>query len=670
MGTSIHSLPHERLYSFIYSPLPLDGWRAYSARSPSAKRSQTKYYYSLKTFSELGVSAPICQAVEELGYQHPMPVQEAVIPYLLGDPIDLIALAQTGTGKTAAFGLPLLQRLSEGAPDATGAPRALVLCPTRELCLQIADDLADYSRYLPSVRVLPVYGGSSIEAQMRVLRRGVDVIVATPGRLIDLMERGVADLSHVRTVVLDEADEMLNMGFTESIETILGSVPEERHLLLFSATMPREVAKIASSYLSNPKEIVVGNKNEGNANIKHVYYMVSARHKYLALKRIADYYPNIYGIVFCRTRKETQEIADALIKDGYNADALHGELSQAQRDYVMQKFRIRSLQILVATDVAARGLDVNDLTHVIHYGLPDDIESYTHRSGRTARAGKTGLSIAICHSRERSRLREIERIIRSTIERVKMPSGEEICEKQLYNLADRLERVDVSEDAKLEALLPGIMRKLEWLDKEELLRRMMLLEFRRLLDYYESVEEIDEAEERKPRESESTKRHRGAEEGMTRLFINFGKMDRMFPNKLIELINKCVPGRVKVGKIDLLARFSFFDVDEAEAAEVVESMNRYEVEGRRIVVDYADNAPSDGAGRSRSRKRSDAPSRDRQSSRYADTEGRGRGRSKAFFAEDKPRKGRSAESDARGGRRAKREDDERFFDRFQRKGRK
>lgn len=522
-----------------------------------------------------------------------MPVQEAVIPYLLGEPIDLIALAQTGTGKTAAFGLPLLHKLSLGRND-NGQAQALILCPTRELCLQIADDLAEYSKYLQDLRILPVYGGSSIEAQIRVLKRGVDVIVATPGRLIDLMERGVARLDSVQTVVLDEADEMLNMGFTESIEHILGSVPVERHLLLFSATMPREVTTIAKRYLHNPKEIVVGNKNEGNANIKHIYYMVAAKHKYLALKRIADYYPNIYGIVFCRTRKETQEIADALIKDGYNADSLHGELSQAQRDYVMQKFRLRNLQILVATDVAARGLDVNDLSHVIHYGLPDDIASFTHRSGRTARAGKTGLSIAICHSRERSKLREIEKIVKAKIERVAIPTGQAICEKQLFNLADRLERVDIAEDSTLEALLPALMHKLAWLDKEELLRRLMLMEFRRLLDYYERVEEIDEVEERSSArqtgESDSTKRGRRAEEGMTRLFINFGKVDRMFPNKLIELINKCVPGRVKIGKIDLMQKFSFFDVAEEDAGDVVESMSQYEVDGRRIIVDFADKA--------------------------------------------------------------------------------
>ena len=601
------------------------------------------------TFEELGLISPICQAVGELGYEQPMPVQEAVIPYLLGEPIDLVALAQTGTGKTAAFGLPLLHKLA-GTSQHNNLPKALVLCPTRELCLQIADDLAEYSKYLPNVRILPVYGGSSIEAQIRVLKRGVEVIVATPGRLIDLMERGAAVLDEVQTVVLDEADEMLNMGFTESIERILSSVPSERHLLLFSATMPREVATIAKRYLNKPKEITIGNKNEGNANIKHVHYMVSAKHKYLALKRIADYYPNIYGIVFCRTRKETQEIADALIKDGYNADALHGELSQAQRDYVMQKFRIRALQILVATDVAARGLDVNDLTHVIHYGLPDDIASFTHRSGRTARAGKTGLSIAICHSRERGKLRDIEKIIGSKIERVAMPSGKDICEKQLFNLADRLERVDITEDATLEAIFPTIMHKLDWLDKEELLRRLMLMEFRRLLDYYEEVEDIDEVGDssRERGESDKKKRTREAEEGMTRLFINFGKMDRMFPNKLIELINKCVPGRVAIGKIDLMARFSFFEVAEEDAADVVEALSQYEVDGRRIVVDYAEKAGNE----SRSSKKRSEGSKRRRDERPRDR------RSSA------PRGERERE------RKPKRKDDGKFFDKYDKKRRR
>ncbi len=556
------------------------------------------------TFDELGVSAPICRAITELGYQQPMPVQEAVIPYLLGEPIDLIALAQTGTGKTAAFGLPLLQNVAKSLEEvpATGTPRALVLCPTRELCLQIADDLTAYSKYLPSVRILPVYGGSSIEAQIRTLRRGVEVIVATPGRLIDLMERGAASLESISTVVLDEADEMLTMGFAESLQTILSQVPEERHLLLFSATMPKEISSIASSYMHKPKEIIVGTKNEGNKNIRHFYYVVSAKHKYLALKRIADYYPDIYGIIFCRTRKETQEIADQLIRDGYNADALHGELSQAQRDYVMQKFRIRNLQLLVATDVAARGLDVNDLTHVIHYGLPDDVENYTHRSGRTARAGKMGISIAICHSRERGRLKDIERISHATIERKHLPSGSEICQKQLFHLADRIERVELTEDATLDAVLPELARKLDWIDREELVKRVMLLEFRRMLDYYESEEAIEEADDKgrlpyEGKEKKRDKRNAVAEEGMKRLFINFGKLDHMYPNKLIELVNKCVPGRVKIGKIDLLPRFAFFEVEEADAREVIESMSSYEVDGRRIAVDYADAAGTGGEGK-------------------------------------------------------------------------
>ena len=577
------------------------------------------------TFDELGVSAPICRAITELGYQQPMPVQEAVIPYLLGEPIDLIALAQTGTGKTAAFGLPLLQNVTKSLEEvpATGTPRALVLCPTRELCLQIADDLTAYSKYLPSVRILPVYGGSSIEAQIRTLRRGVEVIVATPGRLIDLMERGAASLESISTVVLDEADEMLTMGFAESLQTILSQVPEERHLLLFSATMPKEISTIASSYMHKPKEIILGTKNEGKKNIPHIYYVVSAKHKYLALKRIADYYPDIYGIIFCRTRKETQEIADQLIRDGYNADALHGELSQAQRDYVMQKFRIRNLQLLVATDVAARGLDVNDLTHVIHYGLPDDVENYTHRSGRTARAGKMGISIAICHSRERGRLKDIERISHATIERKHLPSGSEICQKQLFHLADRIERVELTEDATLDAVLPELVRKLDWIDREELVKRVMLLEFRRMLDYYESEDAIEEADDKgrlpyEGKEKKRDKRNAVAEEGMKRLFINFGKLDHMYPNKLIELVNKCVPGRVKIGKIDLLPRFAFFEVEEADAREVIESMSSYEVDGRRIAVDYADAVGAGGEGK-KERRFQGKPRRD-----FSPREGKGK----------------------------------------------
>ncbi|WP_211604844.1 DEAD/DEAH box helicase [Porphyromonas gingivalis] len=550
----------------------------------------------MKTFEELGIAKPFLKAIAELGFEQPMPVQEEVIPYLLGEDIDLIALAQTGTGKTAAFGLPLLQKIDLSG----GRPQALVLCPTRELCLQIADDLNSYSKYLSDVHILPVYGGTPIDAQIRALRRGVQIVVATPGRLLDLMRREAVSLSDIHTVVLDEADEMLNMGFAEDLEQILADIPSERHLLLFSATMPKEISKIAASYMKDPKEIVIGNKNEGNANIKHLYYMVSARHKYLALKRIADYYPNIYGIVFCRTRKETQEIADQLIQDGYNADSLHGDLSQAQRDYVMQKFRVRNLQLLVATDVAARGLDVNDLTHVIHFGLPDDVESYTHRSGRTARAGKTGLSIAICHVKEKGKIKNIERTMQKQIERARIPSGAEICEKQLFNLADRIERVDIENTTAIDSVLNEVNKKLEWIEKDELIRRVMALEFNRMLDYYQRAEDVEEVVERKKDEASGDRKNRKrgtgeAEEGMTRLFINFGKMDQMFPNRLIELINRCIPGRVNIGRIDLMPRFAFFDVDEFEAKNVVETLNRYEVDGRRIHVEYAD-AKKDYAG--------------------------------------------------------------------------
>lgn len=523
-----------------------------------------------------------------MGYESPMPVQEEVIPFLLGEENDVIALAQTGTGKTAAFGLPILQKIDVSKYQ----PQALVLCPTRELCLQIADDLSEYSKYIDNLRVLPVYGGSSIDSQIRMLKKGVHIVVATPGRLLDLMNRKTVNLDAVGNVILDEADEMLNMGFTDSINAILAEVPETRNMLLFSATMPQGIASITRKYMKNPKEIIIGKKNEGNKNIRHVYYMVQARDKYLALKRIADYYPNIYGIIFCRTRKETQEIADKLIQDGYSADSLHGELSQAQRDYVMQKFRIKNIQLLVATDVAARGLDVDDLTHVINYGLPDDVESYTHRSGRTGRAGKTGISISICHVKEKGKIREIERIINKTFEKGEMPSGKAICEKQLFNLVDKIEKVKVNEE-EIESLMPAIFRKLEWLEKEDILKRVISLEFNRMIDYYKDADELQIVDERNSRREErgsrgdSGRRSFASEDGYTRFFLNFGKTDGLYPNQLIELINKCVPGRVRVGKIDLRDSFSFFEVEESEAKNVMNAMNGFEVDGRRISVEFA-----------------------------------------------------------------------------------
>ena len=562
----------------------------------------------MNSFEQLGVRDDLRRAIEELGFENPMPVQEKVIPHLLDETSgDVVALAQTGTGKTAAFGLPLLQRIN---PELR-RPQALILSPTRELCLQIGSDLADFSKYMPAVKVLPVYGGSSIESQIRALRDGVQIIVATPGRLIDLINRKVVNLSDVHTVVLDEADEMLNMGFLDSINDILANVPEKRKMLMFSATMPPEIARIAKKYMHDPVEFVIGNRNEGAANVRHIYYMVNARDKYLALKRIADNSPNIYAIIFCRTRRDTQEIADKLIADGYNADALHGDLSQQQRDIVMRKFRDRVIRLLVATDVAARGLDVDDLTHVINYGLPDDSAVYTHRSGRTGRAGKTGVSVAIIHSREKGKLREIEKKIGKTFERKEVPTPEHIIEKQLYNLADRIERVKVDEQ-EIGKYLPGVLRKLEWLSGEDLLKRVLSLEFKRLLDYYRDAPAIDfidekprkERKEREPRTNKDKDR-RTAEKGMARIYINAGKSDGFYAGNLIEMLNHSINGkRIDVGRIDLLPAYSLFDVPAADARREVEGLTGSEFMGKRIYSEVAE--PDKNYARASSRKRRNA----------------------------------------------------------------
>ena len=574
----------------------------------------------MKTFEELGVSPEIRKAIEEMGYENPMPVQEEVIPYLLGEGNDVVVLAQTGTGKTAAFGLPLIQKINVK----NRVPQALILCPTRELCLQIAGDLNDYSKYIDGLKVLPVYGGSSIESQIRMLKSGVHIIVATPGRLIDLMERKVAKLDTIGNVVMDEADEMLNMGFTDSINSILEKVPEDRNTLMFSATMSPEISRISKQYLRNAKEITIGTKNEGSKNVNHIAYVVHAKDKYAALKRIADYYPQIYGIIFCRTRKETQEIADKLIQDGYNADSLHGELSQAQRDLVMQKFRQRHLQLLVATDVAARGLDVNDLTHVINYGLPDDTESYTHRSGRTGRAGKTGISIAIINLRERGKMREIERIINKKFIVGEMPTGKQICEQQLIKLIDDIEKVKVNEE-EIESFLPGIYRKLEWLSKEDLIKRVVSMEFNRFLEYYSNAPEIetptvtDRRGEREPRErkehgSSREKTERKAEKGYTRLFLNLGKTDGFYANQIIELINRNMKKqRTTIGRIDLMQNFSFFEVAEKQANDVISALNKVNLNGRKVVVEVAgeNSGKSDNGGRKNSSSRKSASTKEK-----------------------------------------------------------
>lgn len=548
------------------------------------------------TFEELGVSEPLRKAVEELGFENPMPVQERVIPHLLNEEGDVVALAQTGTGKTAAFGLPVLQRLD----PALDKPQALILSPTRELCLQIASDLADFSKYMPDIRVIPVYGGSSIESQIRAIKKGAQVIVATPGRLIDLIKRGVVKLDDVHTVILDEADEMLNMGFLDSINEILDHVPPQRKMLMFSATMPKEISRIAQKYMKDPQEFVVGTRNEAAANVRHIYYMVNARDKYLALKRIADDNPSIYAIVFCRTRRETQEVAENLIGDGYNADSLHGDLSQQQRDMVMQKFRDRVITILVATDVAARGLDVDDLTHVINYGLPDEAAVYTHRSGRTGRAGKSGVSIAIIHSREKGRLRDIERIIGKTFERKEVPTPEHIIEKQLFSLADRIEKVEVDDQA-MERYLPPVLKKLGWLSEEDLLKRVLSLEFRRLLEYYKDAPKIDLIDEKpsrgrkdrdraesQPRNKEDKDR-RTASKGMERIYVNVGKRDGFYAGNLIEMLNKSIPGqRVDVGRIDLMPSYSLFDVKKSDARKVVGALKGADFLGKRLYSEIAE----------------------------------------------------------------------------------
>lgn len=543
------------------------------------------------TFEELGVSKPLLQAIEALGFVTPMPVQEAVIPYLLGERNDVIALAQTGTGKTAAYGLPVIQRI-----DITdNTTQAIVICPTRELCLQIAGDLKDFSAWINGLHILPVYGGASIETQIHALKKGVHIIVATPGRLIDLMERGAAKLDKVRTVVLDEADEMLNMGFSESIDAILAGVPDDRNTLLFSATMSKEIEKIAQNYLHNPKEIVVGSRNEGAELVNHEYYLVQAKDKYLALKRIVDYYPKIYAIVFCRTRIETQEVADKLIQDGYNAEALHGELSQAARDLAMQKFRQHHTQLLVATDVAARGLDVDDLTHVINYGLPDDVENYTHRSGRTGRAGKKGTSICIIHLREKGKVRTIEKTIGKEFVKKSLPTPQEICTKQLYRAIDRLESVQLDEE-QIAPFLPDAMRKLEWLDKEDIIKRFVGLTFGRFLSYYANEPEIKEPQTSSEHTRDGKKKKNSsqkgepiqAEEGFVRFYFGAGKKDHFYAREIIGTLNRYIAEKVEVGRVDLKNTFSFFEVPEEDADMVEAALHDiHDRNGRHIPVERA-----------------------------------------------------------------------------------
>lgn len=584
----------------------------------------------MKTFEELGVNENIRRAIEELGFEHPMPVQEEVIPYLLGNKNDVIALAQTGTGKTAAFGLPLLQKVN--AQDR--ATQAIVLSPTRELCVQIADDLKDFSKYIDGMHIVPVYGGADIRPQIRAIKHGTQVIVATPGRLVDLINRGVMELEKVNNIVLDEADEMLNMGFSDSINAIFEQLPEDRNTLLFSATMSREVEKVAKSYLHDYKEMVVGSRNEGAEHVNHIYYLVHSKDKYLALKRIVDFHPRIFAIIFCRTKAETQEVADKLIKDGYNAEALHGDLSQQQRDLTMQKFRQHTVQLLVATDVAARGLDVDDLTHVINYGLPDDIESYTHRSGRTGRAGKKGTSISIIHIKEKWKVRQIEKQIGKDFIDGELPKSEEICKKQLFKVMDDIMKTDVDED-QIAPYMGDIMRQFEYVDKEDIIKKMVTVTFGRFLDYYQHAPEIEkpvagkgsrsERGERSTRGKVSNgRRQHVAEEGFRRLFINLGKSDGFYPGEIMQYLNKHVHGRQEVGHIDLLQKFSYIEVPEDDAQKVMKALNGTTYKGREVRCNDADET---GHGRSNGRmSRGERGGKTTRTSRRDNGERQGRGR--------------------------------------------
>lgn len=583
----------------------------------------------MKTFQELGLCTELLQAIEEQGYEHPMPVQEAVLTSLshegevdeVGFTSDLIVLAQTGTGKTAAYGLPLLQQMHITPSDGEHRVRALVLSPTRELCLQIADDLMGFAKHMPELRVLAVYGGANIEPQIRALKHGIDIVVATPGRLLDLMKRGAADLSLVQNLVLDEADEMLSMGFQEDLDAILEGVPSSHNTLLFSATMSKEIERIAKNYLHDAQTIQVGSRNEGAENVNHVYYMVHARDKYLALKRVVDFYPKIYAIIFCRTRMETQEVADNLIRDGYNADSLHGDLSQQQRDLTMQKFRQHRTQLLVATDVAARGLDVDDLTHVINYGMPDDTENYTHRSGRTGRAGKKGTSICIVNLRERGKIRLVEKVIQKEFVKGTLPDPKEICGKQLYHVIDEIERVEVEEED-IAPFMDEVNKRWEWLDKEDLIKRVLSREFGRFLQYYANAPEIEDVDSKQKSTDDGKRRDRKrkndhtAEEGYKRLFLTVSKVDGFYAKEIIKLINDHVKGdKIQVGRIDLMKNFSFVEVAEEDADRVIKALNGIRVKGRDVAVEEAtseSNSSQGGEKRERKAPRRDAaPKRDR-----------------------------------------------------------
>ncbi|HJH60848.1 MAG TPA: DEAD/DEAH box helicase [Bacteroidetes bacterium] len=562
----------------------------------------------MSQFQDFNLNPSLLRAIEELGFTEPMPIQRETLPVLLSKRTDLVGLAQTGTGKTAAFGLPLLQNIDPKRRSV----QALVLCPTRELCLQITKDLKNYAKYIPEIMVVPVYGGASIEAQFKDLAKKPQIIVATPGRLQDMIRRDRIDFSEVQWMVLDEADEMLDMGFQEDVDAILEYMPEQKNILLFSATMPVEVEKILNHYMKDPVRISIGQRNSGTANVRHNYYLIKASDRYLALKRLIDYYPSIYGIVFCRTKIETQEVADNLIHDGYNAASLHGDLSQAQRDMVMNHFRQRYLQILVATDVAARGLDVNNLTHIINYNLPDDTDTYIHRSGRTGRADKTGICISLIHTKEKHKIKAIEKQLGQTIEKALLPTAKQVCEKQLFNHIDRLEKVDIMRDD-IEDYLPIVFRKLDWLSREELITRVVALNFNRFLDYYKDAKDlnVEESKEKKKDKKDKKDKNEYDDSGLVRLFFGLGKKDKIKPNSIIGKINDVTnTNKIRIGRIEMLDNFSFVAVDEDEAQYIVDCFadKRKNREGIRVEITTGEpkakkrNKKKEG-GESRSKRR-------------------------------------------------------------------
>lgn len=532
-------------------------------------------------FTEFSLKPEILKALAELGYVSPTPIQEKAIPQLLESNQDLKAFAQTGTGKTAAFSLPILQNIDLQNTKT----QAIILAPTRELAIQITKNIEEYAKFLPNFRALTIYGGASIDTQIRGLKRGAQILVGTPGRTVDLIKRKQIDLSQIKWLVLDEADEMLNMGFKDELDRILEETPKEKQTLLFSATFPQEVHNIAKNYMNNPLEISAGKVNVGTANVNHEYYVVAEKNRYAALKRIADVNPDIYGIIFCRTRMETQNIADLLIADGYSADSLHGDLSQNQRDLVMQKFRNKTIQLLVATDVAARGLDVNDLTHVINYKLPDQGEVYTHRSGRTGRAGKTGSSVSIINIKEGRKVQDIQRIIGKKFVQKQIPHGKEICEKQLFKLIDKVKAVEVNDD-QIAEFLDIIYEKLASLDREELIKKFVSIEFNSFLSYYEDAEDLNKTTSSRDRDKDSNRSEKFTDENFTRYFINLGKKDNINPAKLIGVINEQnIAKNLEIGQIDILDSFSFFEADKAYTDDTLSKLNNATFNGRRINVE-------------------------------------------------------------------------------------